>query len=166
MFLFMWQALFRVSDTGMNILLLFFAKFLSFIGAVTKLNISTSIDQLPQTVSAAKKCIGNAVDNFSKYASCPKCHSIYPLHSCIITSTGRTKQSKLCSHVEYPNHPHAARRRPCNTPLMKVVRTSAGTTTLQARQLYCYKSLIESLRDLCHDQPLSISVKLGGNEPL
>ena len=143
----MWQALFRVSDTGMNILLLFLAKFLSLVGAVTKLNINGFIDQLPQTITTARKLIGNVVDNFSRYASCPKCHSIYPLHTCSITSSDRTKRSRHCSHVEYPDHPHATRRRPCNTPLMKVVRTSAGTTTLQARQLYCYRSLIESLRN-------------------
>ena len=146
MFLFMWQTLFRVLDTGMNILLLFLAKFFSLIAAVTKLNVGGFIDQLPQTTTAARKLIGNDVDNFSKYASCPKCHSIYPLHTCSITSSDRTKHSRYCSHVEYPNHPHAVRRRPCNIPLMKVVKTSAGTTTLQARQLYCYRSLIESLR--------------------
>ena len=78
----------------LNILLLFIANFSASFFAVTKLNISTFIDELSQTVTAAKKCIGN-VDNFSKYASCPKCHSIYPLHSCSVASTGGTKQSKL-----------------------------------------------------------------------
>ena len=78
MFLFMWQALFSVSDAGMNILLVFFAKFFSLISEVTKLN---TIDQLPQTVTAARRLIGNVKDNFSKYASCPKCHSVYPLHT-------------------------------------------------------------------------------------
>ena len=145
MFLFMWQTLFRVSDTGMNILLLFFAKFFSLITVVA--NIKGFLDQLPQTIISARKLIGNVKDKFVKYASCPKCHSIYPLHSCSIVASDRTRHSKHCSHIEYRNHPHAARRRPCDTPLMKVVRTSAGTATLRARQLYCYKSLIESLQD-------------------
>ena len=129
MFLFMCQTLFRVSDTGMNILLLLFlAKFFSLIAAVTKLNFAGFIDQLPQTTTAAKKLTGNVVDNFSKYASCPKCHSICPLHTCSITSSDRTKLSRYCSHVEYPNHPHVVRRRLCNIPLMKVVHNYTAST--------------------------------------
>lgn len=125
MFLLMWQALFRLSDTGMNILLLFITKFLS-LTAITK----SFIDQLPQTVSAAKKVIGVLHDNFSKYACCPVCHTVYPLDMCKVMSSDKTVQSRCCSHIKFPNHPHAFRRRPCDTLLMKTVRTSTGTTTL------------------------------------
>ena len=86
MFLFMWQMLFRVSDTGMNILLLI-TKFLSLVTSaqnfITKfLSLVTSaqnfIDQLPSTIAAARKLVGINRDNFFKYASCPSCHIVYP----------------------------------------------------------------------------------------
>ena len=141
MFLFMWQALFRVSDTGMSILLFFIAKFLALIPVSQRV-----VDQLPQTIATAKKLIGTDRDRFSKYASCPKCHTIYPLDSCKLVLGDKSVQSRLCCHIEFPNHPQVHRRCPCDTLLMKTVRTSSGTTSLRAKQLYCYRSLIESLK--------------------
>lgn len=73
MFLFIWQTLFQVSDTGMNILLLFITKFLSLVPSAQNF-----IDQLPSTIAAARKLVGINCDNFSKYASCPSCHTVYP----------------------------------------------------------------------------------------
>ena len=141
MFLFMWQTLFRISDTGMNIILLFIAKFYSLVGRVQNF-----IDQLPPNIAAARKSAGINRDDFSRYASCPKCHAVYPLDSCKVVSLDKTVQSRCCIHVKFPNHPHAYKRHPCDTPLMKTVRTSPGTTTLRAKQLYCYQSLIDSLK--------------------
>ena len=37
---------------------------------------------------------------------------------------------------------------PCDTELLKKVKTSAGTTNLYPRQLYCYQSLVQSIKDL------------------
>ena len=138
----MWQTLFRISDTGMNILFLFIAKFYSLIARV-----GNFIDQLPPNIAAARKSAGINRDDFSRYASCPKCHAVYPLDSCKVVLLDKTVQSRCCSHVKFPNHPYAYRRRPCGTPLMKTVRTSSGTTTLRAKQLYCYRSLIDSLKE-------------------
>lgn len=147
MFLLKWQSLFRVSDTAMSILLQFLAGLFSLL--VTTLSITALkefSDQLPRNVSTAKKFIGNSQDEFIKYASCSKCDSIYPLSACIEV-TGASKSSKLCSFKKFPQHPQPFRRRPCNFPLMKRVRTSAGTITLHARRTFCYRSLIESLKN-------------------
>ena len=56
--------------------------------------------------------------------------------------------SKTCSHIVFPNHPQRAHRQPCNTLLMKTVRTKAGTTALYPRRLYCYRSIIESVKEM------------------
>ncbi len=109
----MWQTLFRISDTGMNILLLFISKFFALVASVRNF-----IDQLPPNIATARKLAGINRDNFSRYASCPKCHTVYPLDTCRVVSLDKTVQSRCCSHVKFPNHPHARRRRPCNTPLM------------------------------------------------
>ena len=37
---------------------------------------------------------------------------------------------------------------PCDTELVKKVKTSGGTTNLYPRQLYCYQSLVQSIKDL------------------
>lgn len=60
----------------------------------------------------------------------------------------KTVESERCSYVKFPNHPQRARRRPCNTLLMKTVRTSSGTTSLYPQQMYCFKSIIESLKEM------------------
>ena len=131
MFLFSWQSLFRVSDSGINVLLLFIAMFVSLVASSFGI---TSLDDfiklLPSSVTAAKKFIGHISDNFEKYATCPQCHSIYPLDSCKIILPDKTTCSRKCSYIKYPQHPHISQRSPCGTLLMKKVRTSAGTTCL------------------------------------
>ena len=149
MFLFTWQTLFRVSDTGMGVMFVFIAVLLGLL--VSRLNITTLsdfVELLPRSVTAAKKFIGHFSDEFSKYASCPKCHSIYALDTCKITQPDKTIASRTCSFIEFPNHPHASRRKRCDTPLMKKIRTSFGNTSLYPRQLYCYQSVIDSLKTL------------------
>ena len=85
MFLLMWQTLFRISDTGMNILLLFIAKFYSLVARVQNF-----IDQLPPNIAAARKSAGINRDDFSRCASCSKCHAVYPLDSCKVVSLDKT----------------------------------------------------------------------------
>ena len=84
MFLFMWQSL-QISDTGMNILLLFIAKFCSLIARVQNF-----IDQLAPNIAAARKSAGINRDDFSRYASRPKCHAVYPLDSYQVVSLDKT----------------------------------------------------------------------------
>ena len=102
---------------------------------------------LPRSIAAAKKFIGYVSDTFSKYASCPECHSIYPLDTCRIIESNKTV-SRKCSYIRFPNHRQAALRQRCDTQLMKNVRTSFGTLSFYPRRLYCYQSLIASLKEL------------------
>ncbi len=85
MFLSTWQALFRMSDSGMRVLYKFFVAFISTISIVfhlTKLKELANI--LPNNVRSAQKIIGNTADTFIKYASCPNCNSIKVLPGCLI----------------------------------------------------------------------------------
>lgn len=143
MFLLKWQSLFRVSDTAMNVLLRFTVGFFGLLIMLFKASVLKDfLNQLPKNIYMAKKLIGISSDNFEKFASCSKCDSIYELHKCTLVSMDGSKYSAKCSHIEFPNHPQASRRIPCNFQLMKRVRTSAGTTTLLARRLFCYKSIM------------------------
>ena len=56
--------------------------------------------------------------------------------------------SKLCPFIRFPLHPQKQHCKACATTLLKTVRTSAGTTTLYPRMIYCYRSIIDSLQQL------------------
>ena len=147
MFLFMWQTLFRVSDAGMSLLFVYLAMLLVLVlSTVENPDVQDFIQILPRSCLAAKKLIGIAGVPFSKYVTCPKCHSLYSIDSFKITLPDKTITSRFCSHVNFPHHPHLLRRSPCNTQLMKTIRTSAGTTSLYPRQLYCYQSISSFLK--------------------
>ena len=144
MFLLLWQSLCRVSDSGMNILFLFLAMFLSLVlAAVPSNKIQNFVNLLPRTVSAAKRVIGQGSDMFRKYVSC---HSLYSMDLCKVTLPDKSITSRKCSYVKFPHHPHRIQRSPCDVMLMKTVRTSSGTTSLYPRQIFCYQSIIQSLR--------------------
>lgn len=82
---------------------------------------------------------------FLRYTACPKCSHLYPVESCKVQLAGSIV-SKLCDHVEFPEHPHFTQRQPCATVLMKKVKTFVGTTVLYPHNLFCYKDIIESLQ--------------------
>ena len=149
MFLLLWQSLFRLSDTGMEILLVFFAKFSSAIATAFQINVLKEfLSKLPTTMYKAKMVIKVKGDSFSKYATCYKCSSIYPLEQCKVTLPDKSIVSCKCTHVEFPYHPQLHFRQPCNELLMKNVKSSSGTITLYPHGMFCYRSLIESLQFL------------------
>ncbi len=107
-FILMWQTLFKVSNSGINIIFIFFAKLLSLLAVLLFLQcFSASLKELaqkiPKNVGQAKSLIGQEKDSFSK---CPRCHTTYALNVCTVTLPNKTKESKRCSYVKYPHHPH------------------------------------------------------------
>lgn len=56
--------------------------------------------------------------------------------------------SKTCPYVRFPRHPQKQHRKACGTLLLKTVRTSAGSTALYPKMLYCYKRFTESLQGM------------------
>ena len=148
-FMLKWQTLFRVSDAGMSVLFLFITVLISFLISSLHINGLQEFSQLlPRNAIAARKLIGDTADSFAKYASCPTCHSIYPLECCKVLLPDKSFCSLKCSYIKFPHHPQAIHRRACNDVLMKKVKTSSGIISLYPRQLYCYNSVIESLRHL------------------
>ena len=146
-FLLLWQAMFRISDVGLGVLLSFFAALMLIMARVLAIeSLKTFSKYLPVTVRAARKFLGRNKDSFTKYACCPKCSSLYPLEKCIIKLPNNATTSLKCTFIRHPNHPHKRFRQPCGTVLMKSVQTPSGTTYLYPRQMYCYNSLIDFLR--------------------
>ena len=54
--------------------------------------------------------------------------------------------SKKCSFVQFPHHRQHFRRTKCNEPLLKEVSLKSGETKLYPIKVYCYNSVINSLR--------------------
>ena len=104
-FLLSWQATFKVPDTCIAALLVFFCHFLSFVGTITFCSqLSQFAQKLPRNIQQLRKVTGMNVDTFTSYVACPLCHSLYDYASCI-DSIGNRKEVRRCQHIAFPNHP-------------------------------------------------------------
>ena len=81
-----------------------------------------------------------------EYVVCINCCSLYDVNSCIIDSHGK-KESKYCSFVEFPNHPHISRRNSCGAVLMKKIKIK-DSFKLVPKKIYVYHSIILSLEEM------------------
>lgn len=149
MFIFMWQSLLRVSDAGISILFSFIALFLNLMSKKLSLPALQRFGEaLPKNVSTARKLLGRSNDNFTKWVSCQKCSNLYSIEDAKVKLPCGKTESKRCGYVRYANHPQRQHRNPCGFFLMKQVRTSSGSISLYPKGLYCYKSLIASLKEM------------------
>lgn len=129
MFLFTWQGYFQVSDVGINVVLAFLANFILLLVTVFGAQqLQEFVSQLPRCVVSARAYLGGNRDDFSKYVSCQKCHSVYNLENSTILQLDKSIVSTKCNFIRFPQHPKQVHRQPCGTFLMKTVRTSAGST--------------------------------------
>lgn len=149
LFLLSWQAIFKVADRAIIVLLKFVKEFLKYLGEICQVDVLVEFARLiPETMYMVYKTINLEKDNFERFAVCPVCKSLYAINDCIKTNRDGSVVSAKCSHVRYPQHPHQSHRRKCGTKLMKTVRSRAGKTFLQPKETYCYKRLTDSLQDL------------------
>ena len=138
---------YKVSDAAINVLLKFLAMFVGLLATVSKsAYVETLKARIPKTVKTAQNTSGLSFPAFTQYVSCTKCSSLYTTEDCKIVS-GREVSSKVCSYIQFPNHPQYSQRRPCNTILLKSV-SQFGKTFLYPFQTYCYSNLIASLEYL------------------
>ena len=62
--------------------------------------------------------------------------------------------------MDFPNHRHRAYRKACNEVLLKEVKLQDGETKLYPRKVYCYNSIIETLKKFLQRQNFSSSCEL------
>ena len=147
-FLLMFQTLFHVSDTALNVLFHFLSLYFKMLGSLLHSDPLKSIHRsFPSTLAKARHFVGSNRDRFEKFACCQICHSVYPINECI-TEDG--KESTKCNYVEFPNHPHVNKRKECGAILLKKVKTPTGNVSFQPNLVYCYKSLIDSLQEMLY----------------
>ena len=85
-------------------------------------------DVFPVTLNSLNHLITLQEDDFLTYVVCPKCDSVY--NNCFEVRRNGLKESKCCSHKQFPNHPQRSHRKPCGATLLKNVKTKHGLASL------------------------------------
>ena len=137
---------FHISDNGMEFLLAGLKRCFE-ISALSSQWMAGLAIAFPGTLYYFRKEIGLVNDAFVKYVVCPKCHALYEFENSY-HSVGMNRVSSKCSFVKFPNHRQRWRRQSCGATLLKEVTLKCGTTKLYPHKVYCYTSIIESLRVL------------------
>jgi hypothetical protein len=137
---------FHISDNGMEFLLAGLKRWFEIAGSSSQWMASLAV-AFPGTLYFFRKEIGLDDDKFVKHVVCPKCHSLYEFDKCHQTM-GTNRVSSKCSFVKFPNHRQRWRRQACGTTLLKEVTLKCGSKKLYPHKVYCYKSIIDSLRGL------------------
>lgn len=135
---------FRISDSAMEFLLCCFKKVFE-IAALSSNWLTGLALTFPGTLYLFRKELGFEKDKFTKYVVCPKCHALYNFENCYKT-VGSNNESKKCSFVKFPNHRQRWRRQPCGSVLLKEVTLKHGAKRLYPHKVYCYQSVIETLK--------------------
>ena len=136
---------FNISDNGMEFLLAGLKKCFEIAAASSQWMAGLAL-VFPGTLYFFRKEIGLVNDMFVKYVVCP-CHKLYEFENCYHSVGGR-HVSRKCSFVKFPNHRQQWRRQACGASLLKEVSLKCGTKKLYRHRVYCYRSVVESLKDL------------------
>ena len=102
---------------------------------------------MPIALKSVHKLLRTDGNNFINYVVYCKCHSIYDFKDLITRGADEQLTSKNYCHVAYPKHPHLSRRKSCDSPLLKRVKTKFSTS-LRPIKVYPYCSLKESIARL------------------
>lgn len=140
-----WQFAFNISNAAVNFLLRFFKIFVKALGTAYHCDdLANAADRIPIGIGTIHKLLNTHIDDFTQFVVCPKCHSVYSYADCVTKSRNGQLESKSCQHIPYPNHPQPARRKACNTLLLKRVRTKTGIS-LRPIKIYAYRSVKASI---------------------
>lgn len=129
--------IFSLSDNALEILLTFLRVMFDSIGTIFPVVASFAV-LFPKSVHLLHKQLGLDKDRFIKYVVCPRCHTLYNFDDCYELVCGR-KVTKKCTFLHF-------RRTKCGEPLLKDVSLKSGETKLYPHKVYCYNSIIDSLR--------------------
>ena len=83
---FMFQTLFRLSDTALDVLLKFMVMFFKSLQHQFTAFPKTFTDILPNSIKSARNTLGNSRDRFDRYVCCPGCNSLYRMSECVLKS--------------------------------------------------------------------------------
>lgn len=132
-------------------ILSFIKLFLHVLAKILSLpKLDTFIGYLPGTIYSARKLVPNNSLAVRQFACCPRCSTIYDVHSLKSqpTASSSSSLSRHCTFIRFPNHPQRQHRVICGTELTRNARLSSGEVKLYPRLIYCYRSIINSIQVL------------------
>lgn len=89
-------------------------------------------------------CNRHWIKQICRYVVCQKCHNVYTISE----SKNVDNTSKKCWYRQFPNHPHAQMRLPCDTPLLRTIELVTRKKLLYPYLCYCYVSVESYLQSL------------------
>ena len=143
-FLLSWQAIFRVANVSMGIMFKFISLLLLKLSEMTgSISLHSLYELFPDTLTKAQTVQSINTDVFKKYIVCRKCHSTYEQSDLIFRGT----EAPRCSFVRFPRHHQQRMRKPCGGLLFKSVRTAKGKKKFVPLKVFCYRSIIDSIKE-------------------
>jgi len=143
-FILMWQTTCKISDNGIEWLLRFFFQFLHTVGLTCNSEFLIKMALMfPSSLYLARQFIKFDRDNFTKYAVCPKCCTLYHLDDCT-KYIGNQVVPKLCPVKPYPK----GRTKECGASLARKVTLASGKICFYPHKLYCFSSIINQVETL------------------
>ena len=134
-FLLIFRVAYNIPDHGI-LLLLKFLKFLiaKIVGIYENPVVNNSVN-IPLSIHGCYSLLGLKETPFRQYTVCPTCHLLYNSES--LLSLHRRAEEIKCSFVEFPNHPQARYRLPCNSRLFDKVKKK-HSVHFKSRKVYYY----------------------------
>lgn len=143
-FILMWQTTCKVSDNGVEWLLRFLFQFLHTVGLTCNNDFLIKLALMfPSSLYVARQFIKFDRDNFTKFAVCPKCCTLYHLDSCTVY-VGNQKVPRICSVKPFAK----GRIGECGATLARKVTLENGKVYFYPHKLYCVSSIINQVESL------------------
>lgn len=157
-FLFLWAYHCSISETAVETLLSLFSALFDVLGRIFSPLVTLTFS-LPKTYHEFKKYLGLEKDNFVKFVVCTSCDSVYTFDECHTQVNGQNI-TRNCTYIPFPNHRQIHRRVACNEPLLKKVVLKSGQVHLYPKKVYCYNSIIETLKTFLKRPGFSMKCEL------
>lgn len=143
-FLLTWQTIFRIPNVAIEVIFRFLSLCLLKISEISSSEkIRLIYDIFPDTLAKAQVMQSIDTNNFQKLVVCQKCHSTYEYADLM-----DSREPPKCSFVRFPRHPQQHMRMKCDEILLKTVRTASGKRLNLPIKVFCYQSIIASIRNL------------------
>ena len=103
----------------------------------------------PQSIHGCRSLNGITHRPFNEFVVRPTCHMLYDATVTELTEgTSGSRRSVQCRFIQFPHHPQASFRSPCNTILMNTVKRSGNRVNFKPLKIYHYYGFKAALSNL------------------
>ena len=144
-FLLTFRVAYNVPDRAIAVLLQFFKHLFLAIGTAYGVAELQNRIEFPLSIHGCYSFVNLDAEPYNSYIVCPSCNMLYgdkvePL----ILGTSSNPESARCSFIEFPDHPQARFRLPCNRTLLQKINRN-GKLGLKPRKMYYYFGIKRAL---------------------